>query len=106
MAWRSTAGAAFEHSGDFVAVETEDLVEHLVRVLSETRRGKARAVVIAADPELVSFVRHLAHLGMFEAPEELAVRELRIVHVVAGALYHPGGNAFGLEQLHQGPGFV
>src|SRR5215216_2003101 len=95
---RSAARARGEEAGDLLDVEPEDLVEHLEGVLAEARGREAGPVVVAADPELVALVGHLAHLGMLEAAEERSMRQLRVLHVVARALHHASRDTRRLQQ--------
>jgi hypothetical protein len=93
--------AAGSDAGQILIAETEDLLQHLDRVLAKTGRGRQRPAVVPRDAELVALVRHLAHLGVVERAEEPAVAELRILEVVARALHHAGGDAGGLQAQHE-----
>ncbi len=95
------AGAAGQDRGDLVVVEAEDLAEHIVGVLTQAGRRQAGPIVVAPDPELVAFVGDLPHLGVFEAPEERTMGQLRIHLVITRALHHAGGHAGGLQPAHQ-----
>src|SRR5262245_40418121 len=86
---------------DFLITHTEDLLQHLERMLPDAGRGLEWAVSIAGNLVGVTLVRHLTHLRMLQSAEEAPVLELRILHVITRALHHARWNTIHLQQVHQ-----
>ena len=63
---------------DFIVSHTQDFFQYLLVVLTQHRRRKAGAVVVAPNIKQVPGVRDTAHLGVLQLSKETAVDELRV----------------------------